>query len=252
MLSRLMTVREQWLLLGVAGAIVLGSAVLLWQGTAESTHSPDTFVPRADGAVTAPTIAPARQVVTVTTPSPPPPEAPEQIAVGILGAVAEEGLYYFDPGARLSDLLEAAGGTLPESDLSDVNRTALLIDETTLLVPMLFVEDGVTYSYPEITYNPPAYTRSAWYRFDDPAPGTDALATGSSSAASYESAGGLVNLNTASQDELEKLPGVGPATALKIIAYRESQPFTTPGDLEKVSGIGPTKMATLATLVTVD
>lgn len=251
MQSRLLTIREQWILLGVAGAIVLGAAVLLWRGTA-GTAAPIAVAP--DGPVepgrAAAMPAPETQGDRAA-PSPataPPPEKPEKIGVGVLGAVHEEGLYYFEPGARIRDLLDAAGGTLPEGDVSDINRTARLIDETTLLVPERIVENGERYSYPNPTYNPAPYTRSAWYR-PDPA-GSAAGSTGAGAKAAP--GGGLVNINNASQAQLETLPGIGPVTAQKIIAYRNTQRFNAVGDLEEVSGIGPAKMAAVRDLITVD
>ena len=68
-----------------------------------------------------------------------------------------------------------------------------------------------------------------------------------------ESAGsGLVNLNTATAEELESLPGVGPATAKKIIASRESEgPFASPEDITRVSGIGDKKYEAIKDLVCV-
>lgn len=254
MQSRLLTIREQWLLFGVAGAIVLGAAVLLWRGDAQSGPGTalDVSPPRnIDGLATPPPALPA--------PDPPTPAlvTPTRIAVGVLGAVQEPGLYHFESGARVIDLLEAAGGTLPECDLSDINRTALLIDETTLLVPEIVVEGNQSYSYPSPTYNPTPYTRSAWYQFEAPADGDASGAVADHAGAttavrSGTGAGGRININTASKAELETLPGVGPATALKIIAYRENQPFTTPGDLERVSGIGPAKMSAVRGLITVE
>jgi competence protein ComEA len=251
MLSRLMTVREQWILLGVAGAIVLGAGVLIWRGNTQSTPDGDSFIPQSDVALEVVPNAPKP----LPSPTPPAtaivPRPPERIAVGILGAVKEEGLYYFETNARIRDLLAAAGGTLPESDLSDINRTALLLDETTLLVPEFIVDGNQTYSYPNPTYNPTPYTRSTWYRFKKDAPASNAASAPASSSATSSALGGLININTASQIQLETLPGIGPVTAKKIIAHRESQPFSAPGDLENVSGIGPAKMAAVRDLITV-
>ena len=247
MLSRLLTVREQWLLLGLAGAIILGSGVLIWIRL-QATEPRDDYIPVRETVAKTASSSTEDEAVAVAETLPAPPV---KIGVGILGAVEREGLYYFDEGARVGDLIDAAGGILAEGDLSDINRTALLIDETTLLVPE-WIDDGRgAYSFPAITYNPSAYTRSAWYQSD----GRDGTATSPATPgaqAAVASSSGLVNINTASQSELEALPGVGPATAQKIIAYRQSQAFTTPEDLEKVSGIGPAKMAAVRALITVN
>jgi len=249
MQNRLLTLREQWILIGVAAAVVLGGVVLIWRGS--EVTADHHFQPRSVGSPT-----PAR----ATTPAPPPhsdsmAEAPPaRLAVGILGAVEQEGLYYFEDGQRIRDLLEAAGGARPEADLSDINRTAHLIDGTTLLVPEVVEEDGVAYSYPATTYNPTPYTRSAWYRLETPVTANSApssVARASHARVTPGNGAGPININTASRSELETLPGIGPATAQKIIVFRQTQPFYAPEDLEKVPGIGPAKMAAVRRLVTV-
>lgn len=168
-----------------------------------------------------------------------------------MGAVNRPGLYYFNEGDRIQDLLARAGGTLPEAYLSDINRTALLIDETTLLVPRIVSDGRDTYLDPAEPHNPPPYTRSSWYAGMQAAPTTSA-ATPGHSAAPPPAASGRIDINTASQAELESLPGIGPATAVKIIAYRQQQRFQRIEDLENVSGIGPAKMAAVRDRITVD
>ena len=266
MLSRLMTIREQLLLLGVAAAILTGAGVLIWRGSGQGAPPPDTFVARQDTAppsatppkppVPAPMLAAASAAVTATpaaaavTPSTA-PAPPQRIGVGILGAVENEGLYYFKQGARIRDLLQDAGGALDDSDLSDINRTALLIDQTTLLVPRLIGQGGQYYSDPPVTYNPAPYTRSTWYQFNKKTEPPQTSVAGGAGAAATGASGGLIDINTATQAELESLPGIGPATALKIIAHRQSAPFQTIEDLEKVSGIGPAKMKAVRGMITV-
>jgi len=168
-----------------------------------------------------------------------------------MGAVNRPGLYYFKAGDRIQDLLARAGGTLPEAYLSDINRTALLIDETTLLVPRIVSDGRDTYLDPAEPHNPPPYTRSSWYPGVRSAPASPAAAPGRSAAAP-PAAAGRIDINTATQAELESLPGIGPATAVKIIAYRQGQPFQKIEDLENVSGIGPAKMAAVRDMITVE
>ncbi len=249
MQNRFLTLREQWILIGVAAAIVLGCVVLVWRGT--ETSAEHHFQPR-------PTPAQVPAPAAPSTPSPPAKPIdltpPEKLAVGILGAVEQEGLYYFNAGQRVNDLLKAAGGTRPEADLSDINRTAHLIDATTLLVPEKVEDNGVVYSYPTTTYNPTPYTRSAWYRLEEPVAADSAPtpAVRATHARATPRGAGPVNINTASKSELETLPGIGPATAQKIIVFRQTQPFYAPEDLEKVPGIGPAKMAAVRNLIAVN
>ena len=70
-------------------------------------------------------------------------------------------------------------------------------------------------------------------------------------AAGAQEKGGLLDLNSASQDELETLPGIGPKLAAEIIAYRSRAPFASVDDLTNVSGIGPKKLEGVRNLVTV-
>ncbi len=267
MLSRLMTIREQLLLLGVATAILIGAAVLIWRGSGHAAPPPDTFAARDTQPVAVNAATPPATSATQTTSTPPaatpasapvsaPPAPPVRIGVGILGAVKKEGLYYFDQGARVRDLLEAAGGAKDDADLSDINRTAPLIDQTTLLVPRLISQGGQFYSDPPVTYNPTPYTRSTWYQFNkqthEPEPvGSTSPETPPTAKPVKATSGGLININNATQAELESLPGIGPATAQKIIAYRQSTPFQTIDDLENVSGIGPAKMNSVRGMISV-
>lgn len=252
MQSRMLTIREQWLALGVILAILFGGGVLLWQGSALVSTPADTFPVQpetpARAAPPAPQTPEEHPAPAIVAPQEPAPE----IAIGAIGAVRKPGLYYFQPGARVQDLLDAAGGTLPESDLSDINRTAFLIDETTLLVPSLVTEGSVTYRDPPEPYNPPPYTRSAWYQHhaqSTAGPAAAPAGTRHTRDTTPNTTGPRININTASQQELEGLPGIGPVTARKIIAHRQQQPFTRPEDLENVSGIGPAKMAAVRDLI---
>ncbi len=267
MLSRLMTTREQLLLLGVAVAILIGAAVLIWRGSGHGAPPPDTFAASAPQVQAANATIPSQPPVASPTPPPSaatlasatvvaPPAPPARIGVGILGAVEKEGLYYFDQGARVRDLLQAAGGAKDDADLSDINRTGLLIDQTTLLVPRLIRQGAQAYSDPPVTYHPTPYTRSTWYQFNkqthEPEPvGSTSPEAPPTPQTSKATSGGLININTATQAELESLPGIGPATAQKIIAYRQSTPFQTIEDLEKVSGIGPSKMNSVRGMISV-
>lgn len=248
MQSRLLTIREQWILLGVAVAIALGAAVLIWRGRSAPGPAADVFPVESVASARSPVATPS------SPPEKPNPEPAELIGVGVIGAVQTPGLYYFPQGARVQDLLDAAGGTLPECDLSDINRTALLVDETTLLVPWLVSDGRATYSQPAITHNPAPYTRSSWYRPVQPAagavPATEGFTAGTN-AVPPATGMARININTASQSELEGLPGIGPVTAAKIIAYRRQQPFRQPEDLQNVNGIGPAKMNAVRDLITV-
>ena len=234
MLSRLLTIREQVILAGLAVAIFTGAMVL---GAKDAS-------PSDGGEVILDKIGAehSSRSPQVTVTAEPVPSRPREIGVGIVGAVRYEGLHYLPEGARVADLLESAGGETPRADLSDLNLAALLIDASTLEVPRLDAPRP---------RNPPQYTIS----------GTRALSVGavplpSTASAPVRSSPSTavmtrINLNTATQAQLETLPGIGPATAQKIIAHRRARPFRRVDDLLEVSGIGPQKFSVLQPLVRV-
>ena len=151
---------------------------------------------------------------------PVPTESP--LVVHITGAVPRPGVYALPQGARVQDGISAAGGFLADADKTGINLARHLEDGERLDIP--FGGGGADFviqpAIPEFTEVP----------------------------VSTE----LININTASQAELETLPGIGPSTAKKIIAYREANgPFQTTEDIIKVSGIGPGTYERIKDLITV-
>ena len=142
------------------------------------------------------------------------------VVVYVAGAVAEPGVYTLPPLSRVTDAMSAAGGALATADLDVVNLAATVHDGERIYVPVVG----------EIV---PAVLAG------------DAVADATIPA-------GPVNLNTATADQLDVLPGVGPTTAAAIIAFREQHgPFQTVDQLGDVRGIGPAKLEALRGLVTV-
>jgi len=140
------------------------------------------------------------------------------VTVDVAGKVRRPGIAVLDTGARVVDALRAAGGARPGVDLSALNLARPLVDGEQILV-------GVP--------TPPGLVQSA-------APAAGATA------------GPLVNINTASQEELESLPDVGPVTAEAIIAWRtEHGGYTAVDELLEVDGIGDATLSKLAPHVTV-
>ncbi|MEV4538191.1 helix-hairpin-helix domain-containing protein [Asanoa sp. NPDC049518] len=152
---------------------------------------------------------------------PPATSGATEIVVSVAGKVRNPGLVRLPAGARVADAVEAAGGTLPGTDLASVNLARHLTDGEQVLI-------GVT--------PPPGAVTGA------PAGGT-----GSDSGA-----GGKVNLNTATLAELDSLPGVGPVLAQRILDHRTAKGgFKSVGDLRNVDGIGASRYEDLKELVTV-
>lgn len=143
----------------------------------------------------------------------------DEVTVDVAGKVRRPGIVVLDAGSRVTDALEAAGGAKRGVDLTSLNLARVLVDGEQIVVGAAVAA----------------------------APGG-----GSASAAPGGPPGALVNLNLATQAELEELPQVGPVTAQAIIAWREERGgFTSVDELLEVDGIGEKSLARLAPLVTV-
>jgi competence protein ComEA len=155
-------------------------------------------------------------------PSAGPSASPTVLFVHVAGLVRHPGVYQFHDGQRVIDAVQAAGGARKKADLDALNLAALLTDGEQVLVPAR----GAAPQAP-------------------PPPGTGGVS-------SPGAPGALVNVNTATEQELETLPGIGPVLANSIVAYRtEHGPFPSVDALDDVSGIGPATLADLRPLVTV-
>ena len=143
------------------------------------------------------------------------------VVVYVTGAVMTPGVYTLEAAARVTDALVAAGGPATGADLSVVNLAAIARDGERIYVPK--VGETVPVAVGDA---PPA--------------------------AADTTPAGPINLNSATADQLDVLPGVGPATAAAIVAHREQHgPFQTVEQLGDVRGIGPAKLDALRGLVTV-
>lgn len=135
---------------------------------------------------------------------------PAPIVVDVGGAVRQPGVLLLPPGARVVDAVAAAGGLTAEADALQLNQAARLFDGAQVYVPALGASSAL----------PPAGLSGT--------PSTPA-------SDSPQPARGLVDLNTATQAELEALPGIGATKAQAILANR---PYATVAELDRVPGIG--------------
>ena len=148
----------------------------------------------------------------------------------VSGWVRHPGVYRFKQGDRIVDALERAGGPKKGADLNALNLAAFLTDAQQILVTKMG-------EAPSSVASPGSGTSSGTTTDGTGAPGP---------------AGGLINLNTATLDQLETLPGIGPSLGQRIIDYREQHgPFQSVEDLLEVSGIGEKRLADLQDQVTV-
>jgi competence protein ComEA len=179
---------------------------------------------------------------------PAPTKAP--LAVHVIGAVPRPGLYEFAEGARVQDAIDAAGGLLTDANGDALNLAALLKDGQQLVIPY---KDGREVSSGSDSVQLPS-SESNGSSSDGSFPGSfppdSSSGTGSSDSVSNNA--DLVNINTATLDELNALPGIGPTIAQKIIDYRTTNgAFSTIEDIMKVSGIGPSIFEDIKDLITV-
>ena len=138
----------------------------------------------------------------------------DKVTCDISGAVKNSGIYALKAGARVADLIRAAGGETAEADLSSVNRAILLKDQDKVYIPVKGENSPL-----DTTASQPSSTTS-------------------------NNGGEKIHLNSATIADLQKLNGVGQKKAEQIIAYREQNgPFKSVDDLTKVSGIGEKTLA---------
>ena len=145
------------------------------------------------------------------------------LVVDVVGEVRRPGLYRLRDGSRIADAVRRAGGARRTADLAALNLAAPLVDGIQILVPSR-------------------------------APGPAGASSGGGGAPGSAGAGTPalhVSLSSATVEDLDQLPGIGPVTAQKIVDYRTAHgPFASVDDLDAVPGIGPTRIEQLRDLVT--
>jgi competence protein ComEA len=150
-----------------------------------------------------------------------PPPTPRPIVVNIDGGVQIPGVYYLPPYSRVFDVVESAGGFSENASPGSVNLAARLEDGDHIFIPILSSSPGEDEGNEVLSLSE-----------------TGEIIT-------------LVNINLASREELETLPGIGSVTADKIIMYRQNQSFTRIEDIQKVPGIGPATFDTIKAYITI-
>ncbi len=232
-----MTRKEQFVLVFVAAAVVTGAAVIAWR-----TGAPAESIDAQPGeAAVIPLANPAPEADPVIDGAPEAPESPvvvlpaEKVIVSLQGAVERPAVYTMAPDDRVNDLLEEGGGPLEDASTAAINLAAPLVDGTTLTVPWR---------------NRPLPPNPAAYLIGTESPASTPVQTHAQSTPTTQGTG-LVNINTATKDQLMALSGIGPVYAERIIEYRANQPFRTVDELTNIRGIGEKTLAALRDHVTV-
>lgn len=162
-------------------------------------------------------------------------EVNSDIYVYITGEIQNEGVLTLPEGSRIVDAINAAGGLTSKADISSINLVYILSDGMKLNIPS--IEDLKMNS--DFTY----ITMGSGDNVSDEAIINENTSVNNSN---------IVNINTATQTELETLPGIGPSTALNIINYRlENGKFSTIEDIMNVNGIGENKFNNIKMYITV-
>lgn len=216
------------------GLVLLGAIILfilfqgLWQLSSSDTHLIDgsarsSWQEEGEEGLTV-TQAEASQEGTAST------AQPARLSVHVVGEVANPGLYEVDAGSRVQAAIDAAGGFTNDANQGSVNLAREIVDGEQIVVA----------------------SKNASAAGASGAGSAGTASSGTSASGASGASGGLVNINTADIAGLSSLPGIGEATAKKIIADREKNgPFKTTKDITRVSGIGDKKYEAIKDSITV-
>lgn len=157
-----------------------------------------------------------------------------KIVIHITGAVKKEGIYELDENSRIADCIEKAGGLTEEAYIDEINLAYILQDGMKIYIPKKNENKN------DINDNTNKYVSN------------ESNITEMSKNTNQTSKTSKVNINTATQSELQSLPGIGTSTALKIINYRkEKGKFKNIEEIKNVNGIGDSKYANIKNLIKV-
>jgi competence protein ComEA len=212
-----------YVLLSLVWLVVVG---VVWFVARRPTPQPMLITP-VSTSTPAPTQRPSAIPPATTTPGP--------LRVDVAGAVLIPGVYRLPAGSIVADAIAAAGGPVPAADLDRINKATGLQDGMQIYVPRLEQGQIPTPLAPQPATVP------------DPHPVAPAERR-SAAALTAATPAPLIDLNRATLEELDGLPGIGPALAQRIISGR---PYATPEDLLHVPGIGPATLAKLMPFIEV-
>lgn len=165
----------------------------------------------------------------------------KEIMVYITGEVKNPGIYELEENSRIKDVIEKAGGLKETADITDINLATILQDEDKITIPSKEENKQEKQNTENIQSNKQSKTT-------EKSQNTTSISTNTTG----KNQNTKVNINTATQTELETLPGIGPSIASKIMSYRkENGKFKSIEEIKKVSGIGESKYANIKELIKV-
>ena len=165
----------------------------------------------------------------------------KKIMVYITGEVKNPGIYELEENSRIKDVIEKAGGLKETADITDINLATILQDEDKITIPSKEENKQEKQNTEKIQSNKQSKTT-------EKSQNTTSISTNTTG----KNQNTKVNINTATQTELETLPGIGPSTASKIVSYRkENGKFKSIEEIKKVNGIGESKYKKIKELIKV-
>ena len=165
----------------------------------------------------------------------------KKIMVYITGEVKKPGIYELEENSRIKDVIEKAGGLKETADITDINLATILQDEDKITIPSKEENKQEKQNTEKIQSNKQSKTT-------EKSQNTTSISTNTTG----KNQNTKVNINTATQTELETLPGIGPSIASKIMSYRkENGKFKSIEEIKKVNGIGESKYKKIKELIKV-
>ena len=215
--------------------------------TAAGQSNADTAVASRAGAAarSAPDAPAAGSSASASSPADP----PDEIAVYLTGAVVKPGVYAMRPGQRLADALELAGGPTGDAALHQINLAAYLADAAHYRIPAVGEAETPAVASPPAAASPPSGAVAVAVAVAPVAGGSPAAAPAPSSSGG--GCGTPIDINAATADCLQTLPGIGRVRAESIVAHRQQAgPFAAIEGITEVSGIGSGIYGQIAKLIT--
>ena len=245
---------ERIIFFSLLGALALGSvlhmAKILFIPLPETLPSPEREVsrevPPEPIVILEPEIPPPEPEVITPPPPKPAPPVPKEITIRVMGAVKNPGVYRFKEGAKVVDAVKAAGGPKEDALLDIMRLTQPLKEGSEIVVSSKFGAEEYRRMLLARKSGEVITTEDLIRAYGRPVPAEKEEAARAPAPAAASS---KININTASQPQLETLPGIGPKRAEVIIAHR---PYGSIEEITRVPGIGPKTYGALKDKITVE